>query len=199
MTSTATPPRIVDDVLRLMLPTHDRDAVSGDLLEEYRETIFPARGHRSADLWFIGQVAGILLRRHWVWALLLGTAFVVRTGYDWLEPTSEFAARSSVSTAVGVSILLCAGFVATWRSGSAWTGALAGFTTALMASVVSLSGAALLLAFRHDQATMMSIRGSGGLAEVFTLPVMLLVPAVPLGTLGGACAKTLRMLVRASS
>ena len=45
-----------DFVLRLLLKPRDRDAISGDLLEEYREEILPAKGPFVARLWYLGQV-----------------------------------------------------------------------------------------------------------------------------------------------
>ena len=196
MTTTATPPRFAEAVLRLLLPQRDRESVSGDLLEEYRETIHPSRGGPAADRWFLMQVAGIVLRRHWLFALLLGAAFVARTAYDWLLPTGDFAVRSSLTTVASLGILACAGFLATWRSGSPVSGTLAGVATALFAAVLSIGAAAVLLLLRHDPATMTAIAGSGGLGEVFTLPLMIIVPAAVIGSLGGLCAKGARSLTR---
>src|SRR5688500_10263372 len=39
--SDARPPRWAEAILRLLLKPEDRESVSGDLLEEYRETIVP--------------------------------------------------------------------------------------------------------------------------------------------------------------
>ena len=66
--NTATPPRWADVVLRLLLAPRDRQTVSGDLLEEYRETIHPARGRRRADLWYVSQVVGFAWRANRTWA-----------------------------------------------------------------------------------------------------------------------------------
>src|SRR5579871_33244 len=56
------PPRGSEWLLRLVLSARDRDTVSGDLLEEYRETIVPARGDAAARRWYRRQVAGIVWR-----------------------------------------------------------------------------------------------------------------------------------------
>jgi hypothetical protein len=54
--STMLPPRWAESLLRMLLAPEDRDSVSGDLLEEYRESIVPAlRG--KADGWYVRQVA----------------------------------------------------------------------------------------------------------------------------------------------
>ena len=188
----AMPPRWAEFALRLHLAPRYRQTVSGDLLEEYRERIHPERGQRRADLWYIGQVAGFTWRENRAWACLLGGAFVARTALDWLAPTTDFHARSTVSTMMSAAIFVSAGFVAAWRSGSLRAGALAGIATALIGAVFSTVGAALLLALWHDAPTFAAIEGSGGLAEVFTLPVLLVAPGALLGTLGGLFGGTIR-------
>jgi hypothetical protein len=45
-----------DFVLRLLLNARDRDTISGDLLEEYREEILPTKGQFRARLWYARQV-----------------------------------------------------------------------------------------------------------------------------------------------
>jgi hypothetical protein len=90
-------------------------------------------------------------------------------------------------------ILLAAGFSATWRSGSFAVGAVSGVVTASLAAIISITGAAVLLMMWHDPQTMAAIRGSGGLEEVFSLPLMLTLPGAVLGFVGGiACIATKR-------
>lgn len=43
-------------LLYLLLPKADRDAVAGDLIEEFRVTIVPKFGARAARFWFVKQV-----------------------------------------------------------------------------------------------------------------------------------------------
>ena len=93
---------------------------------------------------------------------------------------------------MSAAIFVSAGFVAAWRSASLRAGALAGVATALIGAVISIVGAALLLALWHDAPTFAAIEGSGGLAEVFTLPVLLVAPGALLGTLGGLFGGTIR-------
>lgn len=62
-------------------------AECGDLLEAYRDTIYPNRGRRRADLWYVLQVAGYVARSHpsdWssrltstLWLLVFGLPFGV--------------------------------------------------------------------------------------------------------------------------
>jgi hypothetical protein len=49
-----------DAVLRMLLSRRHRDAVSGDLLETYREEILPSRGPLRASFWYWRQVSGFI-------------------------------------------------------------------------------------------------------------------------------------------
>ena len=56
------PPEVAELILRGLLPLDMRETVSGDLLEEYRESRVPAVGEFRADLWYWRQVGGMWLR-----------------------------------------------------------------------------------------------------------------------------------------
>ena len=186
MTTNATPPAWAEDFLRLLLRRADFDAVSGDLLEEYRDRIHPARGQTGADSWYVRQVIGFAIRSAGVWGALFGVAIVIRTALDWFLPTQDFSVRSATSTYVGIGLLLAAGFSSAWRSGSFASGPLAAALAAVIGALISMAGAAGMLAVFHDSQTMSAIEGSGGLGEFFTMPIMMVVLALILGTIGGA-------------
>ena len=112
--SDARPPRWAEAILRVLLKPHDRETVSGDLLEEYRDTIVPARG-RAADLWYIRQVAWYLLRASWMW-MLMGAALVFRYLLDTLVPAADYSMRASVLSWTILCVCLLAGFVTAWRT-----------------------------------------------------------------------------------
>lgn len=112
------PPRGAESVLRSMLASEHRDSVSGDLLEEYRDAIVPQRGKAAADCWYIRQVSGFVWRATWPWALAFSGAFVGRTAYDWLVPTTDFHLRSQFTTYFAVSAWFVIGLWAAWRAGS---------------------------------------------------------------------------------
>jgi hypothetical protein len=190
----ATPPSWAEALLRVVLKPSDFDSVSGDLLEQYRDSIHPVHGQRNADVWYMTQVFGFVWRGARVWAALFGAAFVIRTALDWLVPPSDFHARSTISTAVGFGILGAAGLWASWRSRSFVAGTVAGTATAAMGAVVSVIGAVSLLAIWHDAQTMEAIRASGGLREVFELPLMMTALGMVLGTIGGVAGATLSRL-----
>jgi hypothetical protein len=128
-------------------------------------------------------------------AILFSAQFLVRTMLDWFMPTADFHARAALSTFLGAGILLAAGFWGAWRSGALTAGAISGVATASLAAVISVSGAAILLLVWHDPETMSAIRGSGGLQEVFSLPLLMILPGAVLGSIGGiACIATKKVL-----
>ena len=190
------PPRWAETLLHLALNSRDRATVSGDLLEEFRESILPTRGPWGADGWYIRQVMGFVVRSHVLPALVFSGAFVARTALDWLQPPADFHTRSLISTLVATSILLVSGFFASWKSGAILAGGLAGIATTTLAALLSTIGALGLLAIWHDPTTLQAIEGSGGLGEVFLLPLMLIVPGVLLGTIGGVVATVVHWGVR---
>ena len=195
MSTSATPPGWAETLLRVVLEPGDFDSVSGDLLEEYRESICPARGERRADVWYVTQVFGFVSPGARLGGALFGAAFVVRTALDWFAPPLDFHTRATVSTGLGVGILLATGFWAAWRSSSFVAGTIAGVAATVIGAVVSIVGAGALLAIWHDPQTLAAIRGSGGLSEVFTLPVMMVLPGLLFGAIGGivgAAGKWLR-------
>jgi hypothetical protein len=185
---TPTPPALADVLLRAFVTPHDFESVSGDLLEEYRESVHPARGQRRADLWYVTQVSGFVVRATGVWAVLFSAAFLVRTALDWLVPPTNFHARSAVSTLVGIGLLTAAGLSASLRSRSIVAGTLGGLIASALAAVLSVVGGAVLLLVCSDAGTMAAVRAAGGVAESFTLPITMMLPGAVLGTLGGVVA-----------
>jgi hypothetical protein len=190
------PPEWAEALLWWCLKSTDREDVSGDLLEEYRASIVPSRGEAAADAWFVAQVAGFLWRATWLWALMFSALFVARTAYDWRVPTTDFATRSAVSAWSGVAVLFIAAMWTAWRSRSFTAGLLIAMITSQIAAVMSVVGAAILLAVWHDAETQSAIAGSGGLAEVFTLPFMMIIPALIVGGVGSATGSVCRRMLR---
>ena len=195
MTATANPPRWAEALLKAFLKPGNFESVSGDLLEQYRDSVYPVRGRRGADLWYVGQVLSFVSPGARLFAALFSTQFLARTALDWFQPALDFHARSTVSTALAVGTLVAAGFWAAWRSDSFAAGALAGVLTTGLASVISIAGAAAMLAFWHDPQTIAAIRGSGGFEEVVTLPVTMILPGIVLGACGGIASAALKRLL----
>lgn len=194
---TPTPPRWADILLRTILKAADVDSVSGDLLEDYRDAVYPSRGPAAADAWYVIQVLGFVLRSARVWGLLLAVAYLARQALDWLAPAANLQtlmARSVVSTWLGIGLLLALGLWASMRSESLFAGTLVGIAGTAIAAVVSVVGAGILLAIWHDPATMAAIRSTGGISEVFELPILMILPGAVLGTVGGALGAVVQRL-----
>ncbi len=194
MTVHASPPALAEIMLRAFLTEQDFESVSGDLLEEYRESVYTTRGALRADLWYLAQVLGFAWRDASVWAVVFAVVFIGRTAMDWHVPTAEFHTRSVVSTLAGVGIFLAAGFRAGSRSGWSAAGAVVGLATAGLALPVQLLGAGVLLVVWHDPSVVAAIRSSGGLEEVFTLPLLTVLPGILLGAMGSALGARTRLL-----
>ena len=81
------PPRWADAWLLTLLPLRDRDTVSGDLMEEYREKIRPRRSQLAADAWYLGQVG------RFAWPIdAVACAFVY---WNWRSPELIAAINAS--------------------------------------------------------------------------------------------------------
>jgi hypothetical protein len=184
--STALPPRWAESLLLMLLPPEDRDSVSGDLLEEYRDSILPALGGK-ANGWYIRQVAGYLLRKTWVWGGLVGVILVTRYLFDTLAPVrytpDVIHPRSAImSYTLMVTFALCSAWQA-WRSEHLRSGLLLALVTATIGGVLTAAGTLGCLAIWHDADTLRAVQGSGGLAEaLWGVPLLL----VPIGLVTGA-------------
>jgi hypothetical protein len=186
MSEMTRPPEWAEALLRLSLKAMDRENVSGDLLAEYRESIVPVRGKTAADWWYVGQVAGFVWRATWAWAVVFSGAFLARTAYDWLVPTTDFHLRAELSTYIGVATLLSIGLWAGWRSRSFAAGVAIAVVASQIAAIISVVGGGLLFALLDTPDVRLAIDGSGGLGEVFALPFMMIIPALIVGGIGSA-------------
>jgi hypothetical protein len=187
--SHARPPQWAEAILRLLLKPEDRDSVSGDLLEEYRDSIVPARGS-AADWWYLRQVGSFLVRASWVWGAVMGGALVVRYLFDTRAPVSDYRMRATVLTYTIMAACLSAGFGAAWRTRSMRAGVLTSFTAAAMGALLSIAGAGVMLAIWHDPATLEEWRRSGGLDETFIdVPLKVVALGVAIGIVGAVLGK----------
>jgi hypothetical protein len=187
----ARPPRWAEAVLRVLVDPDDRESVSGDLLEEYRETIVPARGP-AADWWYVRQVASFLLRASWLWGAVLGAALVIRYLSDTLVPPADYLMRARISTYTVFAGCALPGFYAARRTRSIRGGLLSAVSAATIGALLSIMGTVVMLTIWHDPATLNAWRRSGGLDEaLLDVPLKLVAIGAILGFAGALCGKGL--------
>ena len=192
--SDARPPQWAEALLRLLLRPEDRESVSGDLLEEYRETIVPALGP-AADGWYVRQVGSFLLRASWGWGAVLGGALVIRYVFDTLAPPTDYRIRATVLSYGIIAGCVLAGFTTAWRTRSIRAGVLTAFGAATLGAALSIVGTAVLLAIWHDGATLEAWRSSGGLDEAFIdVPLKVVALGVVFGAIGAMPGKAAAIL-----
>jgi len=196
--SIALPPRWAESLLCLLLPREDRDSISGDLLEEYRESIEPALWRR-ADRWYVRQVAGYVWRMTWGWAAVVGTILLVRYLFDSLAPVQYTPGivhpRSAIMSYSLIATFVCAAAWRAWRSGHARSGMVIALTAAVFGGMLSAVGVLACLGVWHDPATLAAVDGSGGLAEALWGVPLLLVPiGLITGTTGAIAGRVVKTL-----
>jgi hypothetical protein len=170
------PPLWAELALRLLLQPEDAEPVSGDLLEEYRDSIYPSRGRRRANLWFVRQVVGFAWRGTAVWGLLVGltapTSFPVFTAWSLPLPAACF--------------LLFASGRRAWRTGSMPSGVLAACSISAIATLVALAVLVMRAAgepsYLHESSPIVSL----------IVPMLMFATGTAVGTVGAVAGKVLR-------
>jgi hypothetical protein len=131
----------------------------------------------------------LLWRSAWPFAALHSIAVLSRTALDWFDPPETFYARSVASTYAAIALFLGVGLWTAWRTKCLRAGALAGLAMSGLSAVMILAGSVLMVAIWHGQQTFSVIEHSGGLAEIFELPILIAIPGVLVATLGAAVGK----------
>jgi hypothetical protein len=194
------PPSWAESVLRALLRPRDRETVSGDLLEEYRETIRPTRGSRSANYWYMWQVGVFLWRLAWPWGLLIGAEAAIRTAFDTFLPPGlhNYGPRSAATTYIAVATALMVGFSGGYRTGYARSGTLLTLTSSMIGHVVSVAATSVLFfaVISRDPVMLSLFRVTGDWGEVLGLSLIFLPIVALLGTLGGLVGKSVGRMSR---
>jgi hypothetical protein len=102
-----------DVLLRLLVRRRDRETISGDLLEEYREEILPRKGPFAARAWYFRQVVSFVSPVAWGLAigLAVGSAQLLDTA---IQPLADDSAGSMIGV---VSALMFLWIVASAAAG----------------------------------------------------------------------------------
>jgi hypothetical protein len=195
----AAPPRWAAALLPLLLRADEAETVTGDLIEEYRDTVYPSSGRWRADAWFVRQVAGFAWRAAWVWGLLIAVFISGRFILDTFAPPASYYARSAFTTWSSILLYLFAGFWAARRTGRGRTGVLVAVAAHTIGwSVNAAMTAAIFVGVIRQQPVMLRLfQETGGWGEQWLLPLMLLPFVLVLGSAGGAFGKSLAGRARA--
>src|SRR6185295_5715166 len=119
------PPVFPQALLGVLVRADARDAVCGDLLEEYRDARVPALGRFRAGLWYWRQVLGIWFRAYWwlvvpaILLLVVGdifNTFRAPSGASYLDSLPTFAARLPLSPFGVFGFFTIAGVYGSWRT-----------------------------------------------------------------------------------
>jgi len=113
----------------------ENSPIIGDLVEEYREVVLPARGRVRATLWFARQLASLV--RPWMWGgilgFTLGAANLIGTALWPLADDTPVLMLSLLTIVLAALILI--GAAAARERQRLWDGVLAGAMASLLAAV----------------------------------------------------------------
>jgi hypothetical protein len=106
------PPRWAEALLMRLLNPNEREAISGDLLEEYREERLPATGRVRAGFWYLRQVISIASVQRFqggpVKSLLLCLCFFSLAATAWLGIMETILHHPGFILRIFVAFLLAA-------------------------------------------------------------------------------------------
>jgi hypothetical protein len=188
------PPRWAEALLPLLLRPDVAETVSGDLLEAYRDSVYPLRGRLRADLWYAAQVIGFT-RVPLICGLVLAACGIGRMVFDTFAPPADYswAARSMFTTWSSISLYFLAGAWAAWRTGRMTSGPVIALAAHVISWTVSVAFDTVLFftVIRYNPKMLDLFEITGGWGEEWGVPLMLLPVVVVLGTLGGLAGKGL--------
>jgi len=188
------PPAWADRILRILAGSDRAEAVSGDLLEEYRDTVCPDRGPLRADFWFVGRVAGYAWRTVGIWAVALAALQLGRDMLDWFLPPLDYAMRSALTTYFAISLFMALGCWRAYTTRSLRASALASLMTGALAAAMKVAGIALVIMIWRNVQT----ERSGGLEEALELPWLIILPGAIVSMIGGIIGKSISRFSRAT-
>jgi hypothetical protein len=189
------PPRWADQFLTTLLGPSQAETVSGDLLEEYRDSIHSTRGRSAANFWFVTQVARFAWHAVWIWAVAFATLQLGRDMLDWFIPPLDYTQRSVVTTYAAAAIFVALGFARAWRTLSLRSTALTALLAACFAAILKVAGILLVLGIWPGTET----QNSGGLDEAIVLPWIVALPATMIAFVAGLVGRTAASVLRARS
>ncbi len=103
-----------DAALRLLIRRRNRDTITGDLLEEYRENVLPTRGRLAAALWYSRQVLSFVSPVTWGVSIgLVASALMLLDTA--IEPLADDSAGGTLTIVFALMLLWVATSAAAGR------------------------------------------------------------------------------------
>ena len=136
------PPRWAESTLKSLLRPSDRESISGDLLEEYREVRRPQLGAIRANAWYVKQMLSVLWRLLWpcLFALTALTLLSLKIKALWYGSLVQ-APLVSLADAL---LYVWGGYYASRRTGLIRTGIIVAGATSLIAFTILFTSLAIL-------------------------------------------------------
>lgn len=203
-----------DVALRLLIRRRDRDTISGDLLEEYREEVLPRRGPRGARIWYARQVLSFVSPATWGVAigLVAGSLQLLATAID---PLADDSGGEMIAIAAAMMLFWIGTSVAAGRRSQRFGDAVAAGLVVGIATMAVLHLAAIVrvnvfldqirqredwvhLVSRFRASGVQSLRAYANGEYVRMSPILLALGAVA-GTCCGTMGGLLNAFVRAPS
>ena len=115
----------------------DHDPILGDLLEEYREVVRPARGRLRASWWFVRQILSFVPA--WTWGVLLGIVLgALNLASAAVAPLAEDKPEDLLIIAtVIVGTLTAIGFAAERRRFRTGDAVVGGMVAAILGTIIT--------------------------------------------------------------
>lgn len=149
------PPRWLEALLLRSLPSRDRETISGDLLEEYREVQLPHLGPLGANIWYARQLISFLAVRSF-------GGSTMRASLTWI---SAITALAGVWLALMEIILRHPGYAG--RSAIAACIVIQGLATVLF---LMLHGRAIFRVFVQAGAVGAAVLGAVAIIRILNAP-----------------------------
>jgi hypothetical protein len=190
------PPAWAERTLRLLLARDTAETVAGDLLEEYRLSVYPSRSRWQAEVWYVGQVLGFIGWIPIVCGLALAVLLGTRAVLDTFDPPADWGPRSALSTWSAVTVYLVASAGYSWHRGRIAGAALIALATHVLAWTLAFGFDLILFAaaIQHDPARRAIFDQTGGWGEEWGVPLLLLPIVAMLGVFGGLGRRAPRQL-----
>jgi hypothetical protein len=183
----ADPPEWAQEVLLFLVREDRAENIAGDLLEEYRDVVLPARGRREATRWYVRQVAGFLWRLSRVFGVLVALQWIGNGVANAIVSPDNHQLRSALMPFAPVWVYLIASAYGGWRTQRMVGGALTAIAAHVIGCTIAVAVGIVLhvTVISHDATMVHQFQATGDWQELFGMPVVVTPVVMALGVVGG--------------